>query len=37
MQHVAPDGKVHNFEALLEVSISGGVPLQPKLLTVRIH
>ncbi len=37
MQHVAPDGKVHNFEALLEVSISGGVPLQPKLLSVRVH
>jgi hypothetical protein len=37
MKQVAPDGKVHNFEALLEVSISGGVPLQPRLLTLRVH
>jgi hypothetical protein len=37
MKQVAPDGKVHNFEALLEVTISGGVPLQSKLLTLRVH
>ena len=37
MKQIAPDGKVHNFEALLEVSISGGVPLQSKLLTLRVH
>jgi hypothetical protein len=37
IRQVSPDNKVHNFEALLEVSIRGGVPLQPKLLTVRIH
>ena len=37
MKQIAPDGKVHNFEALLEVSISGGVPLQPKLLSLRVH
>jgi hypothetical protein len=37
MKQITPDGKVHNFEALLEVSISGGVPLQPKLLSLRVH
>jgi hypothetical protein len=37
IKQIAPDGKVHNFEALLEVSISGGVPLQPRLLTLRVH
>ena len=37
MKQIAPDGKVHNFEALLEVGISGEVPLQPKLLTLRVH
>jgi hypothetical protein len=37
MKQIAPDGKIHNFEALLEVGISGGVPLQPKLLTLRVH
>jgi hypothetical protein len=29
--------KVHNFEALLEVNIRGGVPLQPELVSIRIH
>jgi hypothetical protein len=37
MKQIARDGKVHNFEALLEVDISGGVPLQPKLVTLRVH
>jgi hypothetical protein len=37
IRQVSPDSKVHNFEALLEVSIRGGVPLQPKLLAVRVH
>jgi len=37
MKQITPDGKVHNFEALLEVGISGGVPLQPRLLTLRVH
>jgi hypothetical protein len=37
IRQVSPDNKVHNFEALLEVGIRGGVPLQPKLLTVRVH
>ena len=29
--------KLHNFEALLEVSIRGGVPLQPHLVSIRVH
>jgi hypothetical protein len=29
--------KIHNFEALLEVSIRGGVPLQPHLVSIRVH
>jgi hypothetical protein len=29
--------KIHNFEALLEVSIRGGVPLQPRLVSIRVH
>jgi hypothetical protein len=37
IRQVSPDNKVHNFEALLEVGIRGGVPLQPKLITVRVH
>lgn len=37
MRYVGPGKDVHNFEALLEVSIRGGVPLQPKLLTIRVH
>lgn len=37
IRQISPDKKIHNFEALLEVSIRGGVPLQPKLLTVRVH
>ncbi len=37
LRYVAADGKLHNFEALLEVNINGGVPLQPKLLSIRVH
>jgi hypothetical protein len=37
IRQVTFDKKVHNFEALLEVSIRGGVPLQPKLVSIRIH
>ena len=37
LRHATIGGKVHNFEALLEVSINGGVPLQPKLLSIRVH
>jgi hypothetical protein len=29
--------KLHNFEALLEVNIRGGVPLQPHLVSIRVH
>jgi hypothetical protein len=37
MRQVSFDKKVHNFEALLEVSIRGGVPLQPRLVSIRVH
>jgi hypothetical protein len=37
MRQVSFDKKVHNFEALLEVNIRGGVPLQPRLVSVRVH
>jgi hypothetical protein len=31
------DPDVHPFEALLEVTVSGGVPLQTKLVSLRVH
>jgi hypothetical protein len=34
---VSSQRQVHNFEALLEVSIRGGVPLQPRLVSIRVH
>jgi hypothetical protein len=34
---IGQGGEGRNFEALLEVSLSGGVPLQTKLVSVRIH
>jgi len=34
---VTKGGKVPDFEALLRVDISGGVPIHPKLVTVRNH
>jgi hypothetical protein len=37
MRQVGVGKKVHNFEALLEVNIRGGVPLQPQLVSIRIH
>jgi hypothetical protein len=37
IRQVSFDNKVHNFEALLEVSIRGGVPLQPRLVSIRVH
>jgi hypothetical protein len=37
IRQVTFDKKIHNFEALLEVSIRGGVPLQPRLVSIRIH
>jgi hypothetical protein len=37
IQQVSFGKKLHNFEALLEVSIRGGVPLQPHLVSIRVH
>lgn len=37
MRQISFDGRVHDFEALLEVSIRGGVPLQPRLVSLRVH
>ncbi|HXC96093.1 MAG TPA: hypothetical protein VNU92_10340 [Edaphobacter sp.] len=37
LRQVTIDHKIHNFEALLEVNIRGGVPLQPRLLSIRVH
>jgi hypothetical protein len=37
MRQIKFDNKTHNFEALLEVNIRGGVPLQPRLLSLRVH
>jgi hypothetical protein len=33
----APDGEVRPFEALLEATIIGGVPLEIRLVTVHVH
>jgi hypothetical protein len=32
-----PKGEIRPFEALLEVTLEGGVPLQSKLISVRVH
>ena len=37
MRQVGVGKKLHNFEALLEVNIRGGVPLQPRLVSIRVH
>jgi hypothetical protein len=37
MRQVVINKKIHNFEALIEVSIRGGVPLQPRLVSIRVH
>jgi hypothetical protein len=37
MRQVSTQKQIHNFEALLEVSIRGGVPLQPHLVSIRVH
>jgi hypothetical protein len=37
MRQVSFGKQIHNFEALLEVSIRGGVPLQPRLVSIRVH
>ena len=33
----SPKGEIRPFEALLEVTLQGGVPLQSKLISVRVH
>jgi hypothetical protein len=33
----APDGRVRPFEALLETTIIGGVPLEVRLVTIHVH
>jgi hypothetical protein len=35
--HVAQEGKVRPFEAVLEATITGGVPLQIRLVAIRVH
>jgi hypothetical protein len=37
MRQVSFGKQTHDFEALLEVSIRGGVPLQPRLVSIRVH
>ncbi len=37
MRQVVINKKIHNFEALIEVSVRGGVPLQPRLVSIRVH
>jgi hypothetical protein len=32
-----PNGKVRPFEALLETTIIGGVPLDVRLITIHVH
>lgn len=33
----SPGGEIHPFEAVLETTIGGGVPLQTRLVTIRVH
>ena len=33
----SPSGEIKPFEALLAVTLEGGVPLQSKLISVRVH
>ena len=33
----SPAGEVRPFEALIEVTLEGGVPLQSKLVSMRVH
>jgi hypothetical protein len=37
IRQVSTGKEIHNFEALLEVSVRGGVPLQPQLVSIRVH
>lgn len=34
---IGSNGETHPFEALLEVTLSGGVPLQAKIVSIRVH
>jgi hypothetical protein len=36
-QITGPKGEIHPFEAVLETMIGGGVPLQTRLVTIRVH
>jgi hypothetical protein len=36
-QIIGPKGDIRPFEALLETTIGGGVPLQTRLVTIRVH
>ncbi len=36
-QITGPKGEIHSFEAVLETTIGGGVPLQTRLVTIRVH
>jgi hypothetical protein len=36
-QITGPKGELRPFEAVLETTIGGGVPLQTRLVTVRVH
>ena len=33
----SPSGEIKPFEALLAVTLEGGVPLQSKLVSIRVH
>jgi hypothetical protein len=37
MRYAAKGRNIHDFEALIEVNINGGVPLQTRLVTIRVH
>ena len=38
LRHITgPKGEIRPFEAVLEVSIGGGVPLETRLVTIRVH
>ena len=38
LRHItAPNGEIRPFEAVLETDIGGGVPLQTRLVTIRVH
>jgi hypothetical protein len=38
LRHITgPKGEIHPFEAVLETTIGGGVPLETRLVTIRVH